>query len=143
MRKQLGKLIWIVCLLVLSCSGVLSGSAYDQYYNGDTNYEFACIQMGTPYYVDKNSIQSQLYQPPNYRLSAIVYAYISKTGMLSYPSVVTFEYNYDTKEVYSCDQNGRRYTNKPLRTDYYASQADMRAMAKAKVIWRTAYNMEW
>lgn len=136
----------LAILLTLSSSflfTISTASAYEKYFHGDPNYEFAYIQMGSAFYVDKNSISSLLYRPPYYKLSAIIYSTNDKRNFLSYPHVATFEYHYDTKSVFRCDELGRRTEKTFIRTDSHASEADKRAIAAAKVIWKKAYGSDW
>lgn len=114
--------------------------AYDQYFNGDTNYEFAYSHMDSGFYIDKNSIQSTLYKPPYYRLSALIYSTNTKRDYLSYPSKVTYLYNFNTKDIYECSSTGSIHI---LRTDYHASEHDKRAILAAIVIWNNAYQLQW
>jgi len=136
MRKLLTLLFCFMCFMT-------TGYAYDQYFNGDPNYEFAFVQMDSGVYVDKNSVESLLYKPPYYKLSAILYSTNKNRDFLSYPSKVTYEYNYDTKQIYECNSLGERIYNESLRTDYNASEHDKRAIAAAKVIWGMAYELDW
>lgn len=147
MKKSICTLLlssFLLCgIPIIANATPLSQGKYETYYQGDPNYVFAYIQMGNGLYIDKSSLQSLVYNPPLYRLSATIYIRKTPTtSELRYPHRITFEYHYDTHTVYFCDRNGVAVPN-PIRTDSHAPEYDLRGMAAAEVMWRLAYGMEW
>lgn len=145
--KRYAKTLLLAGLLTISGTIIVPAATfnppkYETYYQGNTQYEFAYIQMGNGIYVDKNTLQSLVYTPPVYKLSATIYSRKTPDAPLKYPRTVIFEYHYDTHQVYFCNAKGIRNPT-PIRTDYHASEADMRSMAAAKVMWRMAYGTNW
>lgn len=132
----------ILASLCLVFCFMTSALAYDRYYNGNQNYEFAYIQMGAGIYIDKSSIESHRYTPPEYELSALAYS-TDKFGTLHSPFMLRFKYDYASRLIYQCNPENGAISGHALRTDYNASEHDLRAVKAAIVIWNNAYELKW
>lgn len=66
-------LMLIVCIIGICVGGWSNVDAsYPKYLNGDTNYEFLYGIEGYGFYMQRDSVQSKLYNPPYYTIRSTI-----------------------------------------------------------------------
>lgn len=117
---------------------------YPKYLNGDTNIELAAGHQGYGVYVDKTSVTCLIYNPPYYRLAAniITNDYNNGRNRVSSTRTLYFDYYYDSHVIYGINiENNKTYG--PYTEDDLNSTGARMDYKMAKIIWKTAYNMDW
>ena len=96
----------IFCSLILGLMLLMnSAEAVDkEYLNGDKNYIYCGASMGAGFFVDRNSLSVEKYNPPQYIISIDVVEvgnyFNNGSTKISRRKNCKFMYNYSTRKVY-------------------------------------------
>ena len=117
---------------------------YPKYLGGDTNFILVDGHMGTAWYVDKSSLNVQMYEPPQY-IIAINVCTVNNADRgnteISNVQTMRFLYNYDLRRMYIDRHTGSddwRYLNP--RGSWAETGVSMPAGEKA---FELAYGIEF
>lgn len=138
MLKKLLAAVLFCCTLLIPLGG--NAYYYPKYLNNDSNIELAWGNGGTGLYVDKSSVVCEYYEPPYYRLAANVIEYDNDKHTVYRTYTQYVDYHTDTGAIY-VSFNGRLdgpYYNRSSNSD-----SQERVVNMTKIIWKTAYNMNW
>lgn len=118
-------------------------SGYQEYLFNNKNYECAMGHGGSAQYVDKSSVVCLNYNPPFYRLAANIITYNSyKQSKITKIRTMYFDYYYNTHQIYGYYDNLNGIKFGPCRYNS-TSTNDIYLLNAAKIIWKTAYNINW
>ena len=95
--------LFLCTLMVLIATTACAFASYPRHLNGDDNFVLVDAHMGTGWYVDKSSLNVQMYNPPQYIIAVNVCAVNdADRGNTNISSVRTmrFFYNYDLRKMY-------------------------------------------
>ena len=108
--------------LVVLCISVIANANYPTYLNGDRNLILCDGHMGVAWYVDRNSLVVQKYDPPQYIIAVNVVTassayndendfYNGGRGKIKEVTTKRFFYNWDLREMYidTTGKDGWRY----------------------------------
>ena len=110
--------------LAVLCIAVVANANYPTYLNGDRNLILCDGHMGVAWYVDRNSLVVQKYDPPQYIIAVNVVTassayndendfYNGGRGKITKVATMRFFYNWDLREMYidTTGKDGWRYLN--------------------------------
>ncbi len=134
-------------LLMLMMIASLTSIAYAEldlnYFNGDENYIYCGASMGAGFFVDRNSLVVEEYDPPIYILSIDVlmaghYYDDSANVTLGRRRTSRFKYDYSTRKMYLYTPNGDgKYLKERYENQYRNS--NRRDKLNEKIDW----NSDW
>ena len=108
MKRFLSLLVFLICILNLNTAS----ADYPDYLGGDRNYLLSGGHMGSGWYVVKNSVKVEVYDPPIYVISGKIVAV--RDADLGNTEIVTSEtrrylYNIESQKMYSIGDEGCYY----------------------------------
>lgn len=112
-----------------------------EYYSTGTSNVVLIEKRGSgSTYLNIDTIEAYIYNPPKYRLAANFFVYDTQARKIVFSNTVGFDYNIDQHTIYVVDLStgSRRGPIDPKGTS--SERSDFKA---AKIIWKKAYNMDW
>lgn len=119
MKKILIILLAILCIPISSFAISLSTLE-----NNPQRYEDLGGSTGIELYLDYNSVQSLVYNPPYYRMKVKVYGVVYNQLICAYSCVLDYDYYYSTKSTASRIIADMNENNEPLDEDVYRERLD-------------------
>lgn len=112
-----------------------------EYYSTGTSNVVLVEKRGTgESYLNIDTIEAYIYNPPKYRLAANIFVYDTKARKIVFSNTIGFDYDIDQHTIYSVDlSTGVR--KGPLNPE--GSSADRTDFRIAQIMWNKAYNMNW
>lgn len=119
MKKILIILLAILCIPISSFAISLSTLE-----NNPQRYEDLGGSTGIELYLDYNSVQSLVYNPPYYRMKVKVYGVVYNQLICAYSCVLDYDYYYSTKSTASRIIADMNENNEPLDEDVCRERLD-------------------
>ena len=142
------KKIFILTFMLMMIAANCFAEVDKNYYNGDKNYIFCGSSMGAGFFVDRNSLKVEKYEPPIYVISIGYFSvgnYFNNFGekIKGKNRIERFKYDYSTKTMYLYTPDGRgkylkdRYENNYRNVNNEISKENLRKINE--IDW----NSEW
>ena len=134
------KTLILFLISVLISSTTFAASFADKFLDGDSRYIEVGGSMGNGFFIDRESVDVELYDPPIYIISMEMILVSGRSKLHSQPVSISFKYDYENRKIYKFDQNGNEFYIDP---DVYYGEGTGYQIPAAELAFAIAYNLKF